>query len=111
MELKLNIYEKRKVIKKYEADTYDLMFGTVEEFCNLVDLDEIATGNDIDFIKIAGKALTSGMDTVKELFKDIFEGITDEELKKVKIKEMIKVIVEIIKYSITKINEGEDSKN
>lgn len=111
MELKLNIYEKRSIAKTYTADTYDLMFGTVEDFCDLVNLDELKKGYDAEIIKMAGKALTSGMETVKDLFKDIFDGITDEELKKTKIKEMIKVIVEVIKYSINEINKGIKEKN
>ena len=31
MNLKLNIYKKREIIKTYESDTYDLLFGTVED--------------------------------------------------------------------------------
>lgn len=111
MQLKLNIYEKRKIVKEYTADTYDLMFGTVEDFCDLVNLDELKTGSDTEIIKMAGKALTNGMETVKDLFKDIFEGITDDELRKTKIKEMIKVIVEVIKYSLIEMNKGIAQKN
>ena len=32
MELKLNIYNKKNIEKTYSTDTYDLMFGTVEDF-------------------------------------------------------------------------------
>ena len=38
MDLKLNIYEKRKVIKTYTAETYDLMFGTVEDLLDVMDI-------------------------------------------------------------------------
>ena len=43
--MKLNIYKKengKKVIAKtYEAETYDLMYGTVEDFLNLIDVQNI----------------------------------------------------------------------
>lgn len=111
MELRLNIYEKNKIVKTYTTDTYDLMFGTVEDFCDLIEIDNLKTGSDAEIIKMAGKALTSGMETVKDLFKDIFEGLTDEELRKTKIKEMIKIVVEVIKYSVTEMNKGIKQKN
>lgn len=111
MELKLNIYKKKEIIKTYTADTYDLEFGVVEDFCEVVKLDELKTGSDVELIKMAGAALISGMGTIKNLFKDIFEGLTDEELKKAKVKEMTKVIVEIVKYSIAEMNKGITQKN
>ena len=40
MDLKLNIYEKRKIVKTYTAETYDLMFGTVEDLLNIIDIDK-----------------------------------------------------------------------
>ena len=39
MELKLNIYNKKEIVKTYTAETYDLMFGTVEDLIDLINLD------------------------------------------------------------------------
>ena len=39
--MKLNIYENKKVIKTYEADTYDLMYGTVTDLVKALDLDKL----------------------------------------------------------------------
>jgi len=111
MELKLNIYNKKKIEKTYTTDTYDLMFGTVEDFLNLVNVDQIKTGNDTELAMIVVKALPSGMETIKTLLKDVFEGLTDTELKNTKVKDITKVLINIIKSSILEINKGIDEKN
>lgn len=111
MELKLNIYNKKEITKTYTNDTYDLMFGTIEDFMDLINVDELKTGSDQEIIMLVGKALPKGMGTIKVLLKDVFEGMTDEELKHTKVKEITKVLVNIIKSSITEIGKGIDEKN
>ena len=43
--MKLNIYGKvdgkKEVVKTYEAETYDLMYGTVEDFLQLLDVQNV----------------------------------------------------------------------
>lgn len=107
--MKLNIYEKKKVVKTYEADTYDLMFGTVEDIADAVDLDKLKGGTDADLLKTVGKVAITSMDTIRNLLKDIFEGITEEELKNTRISEIAAVLVEVIKFTIGQLNSG--SKN
>ena len=69
--MELNIYEKKKVVKTFSAETYDLMFGTVEDVAEAIDLDSLQSGSDVEIIKLVGKLVMSSMDTVKELLKDI----------------------------------------
>ena len=97
--MKLNIYNKRDVIKTYTADGYDLMFGTLEDVASAVKLDELETGSDVELIKMVGNLVIHSMDTVKDLLKDIFEGITDEELKHTKINEIVDVFIEVVQYA------------
>lgn len=111
MELKINIYNKKEITKTYTNDTYDLMFGTIEDFMDLINVDELKTGDDKEIIVLVGKAIPKGMGTIKTLLKDVFEGMTDEELKHTKVKEITKVLVNIIKSSITEIRKGIDEKN
>lgn len=111
MDLKLNIYEKKKVVKTYTAETYDLMFGTVEDLIDLIDLDQLKNGTDAEIIKLVGKVIINGMGIIKPLLKDIFEGLTDEELKKTKISEISTALVEIVKFSISQITKGTNGKN
>lgn len=110
MELKLNIYEKKEVKKTYICDTYDLMFGTIEDFLELANVDELKEGTDAEILILVGKAIPKGMGIIKSLLKDVFEGITDEELKNTRVNEIAKLLLNIIKYSITEIGIGVNQK-
>lgn len=109
--MKLNIYEKRKIVKTYEAETYDLMFGTVEDFINLVDLDKLKTGTDAEIVKLVGDVVLKGMNVIKPLLKDVFEGLNDEELRNTKVSEIASVLIDIIKFAITELSKGANGKN
>lgn len=111
MELRLNIYNGREVEKTYTAETYDLMFGTVEDLLEVIDLDNLKSGSDVEIIKLVGNVVTKSMGTIKPLLKDIFEGLTDGELRKTKVKEIAGVLIEVVKFSITQIGKGTNSKN
>ena len=40
--IKLNIYgDNKEIVKTYETDSYDLMFGTVEDFVSIIDFDKV----------------------------------------------------------------------
>ncbi len=111
MDLKLNIYEKRKIVKTYTAETYDLMFGTVEDLLNIIDIDNIQAGDKTELIKAVAKVLSHSMDIVKPLLKDVFEGLTDEELRNTKISEIVDALSNIVTYSINQIMKGNGGKN
>lgn len=54
------------------------------------------------------------MDTVKNLLKDIFDGLTDEELKNVKVSEIASVLIDVVKFTIQQLNisfKGQKGKN
>lgn len=109
--MKLNIYENKKVVKTYEAESYDLMFGTVEDVMTIFKVDDLKTGSDVELIRMVGTALPRCINTVKPLLKDIFDGLTDEELKKTKMKEIVIVIIDVIKFAFDQMSIGFDSKN
>ena len=98
--MKLNIYEKKKVVKTYETDSYDLMFGTLEDVAEAVKLDDLKTGSDVELIKMVGNLVINSMDTVRDLLKDIFDGITDAELKNTKVNEIVTVIIEVVQFTV-----------
>lgn len=90
--IKLNIYskeDKNKIEKTYTSESYDLMLGTVEEFMQIIDLEKIG-----DNIEVA-KMLVKTYNKIKPLLQDIFEDVTSEELDRVKIKELIPVVIQI----------------
>lgn len=111
MDLKLNIYERKKVIKTYTVETYDLMFGTVEDLLDVIDIDNIQADNKAELLKAIAKVLANSMNIVKPLLKDIFEGLTDEELRKTKLSEIVDALSNIVTYSINQITKGNNGKN
>lgn len=111
MELKLNIYNRKEIVKTYTAETYDLMFGTVEDLINVIDVENVNLDNDVSLIKMASKAVTGGMDIIKPLLKDIFNGLTDDELRQTRVNEIAVAIIQVIKFAITEMGKGVKGKN
>lgn len=109
--MKINVYEKRKIVKTYEVDAYDLPFGILEDVADTIDIDSLKTGSDVEIITLVGKMIIKNKNIIKELLKDIFDGITDEELRKTTVTEMVRVIVDIVTYTIGQFNLGNNSKN
>lgn len=109
--MKINVYEKRKIVKTYEVDAYDLPFGILEDVADTIDIDSLKTGSDVEIITLVGKMVVKNKNIVKELLKDIFDGITDEEIRKTTVTEMARVIVDIVTYTIGQLNLGNNSKN
>lgn len=111
--MKLNIYEKRSIVKTYEASAYEIMFGTVEDIIDAAKLDRIETGTDAEIVMAATNLVTNSMDTVKDLLKDVFDGLTDDEIRHARVSDIINVIVDIIMYAVSQITlfGGKTGKN
>lgn len=106
MELVLNIYNKKQVVKTYKSQTADLMYGTIEDIIGI--LDAVQT-NDTDLII---DSITGAIRELKPFLMDIFEGLTEEELRHTKVSELVVVFVNVFKFSISQINfAGSNSKN
>ncbi len=111
--MKLNIYDHKNIIKTYEASAYEIMFGTVEDIIDAAKLDKIETGTDAEIVMAATHLVTNSMDTVKDLLKDVFDGLTDDEIRHARVSEIINVIVDIIMYAVSQITlfGGKTGKN
>ena len=108
MELVLNIYdEKTKMIaKQYTAETADIMFGTIEDLIDVIDVDKL--NDNMEWAKV----IVLAMKKLKPLLKEVFTGVTDEELKNTKVKELVPLFINIIKFMMSEIKGmGGGSKN
>lgn len=103
MELKLNIWKNREIEKTYTADTYDVMFGTVEDLMNMLDIEAFTSGNTQSLIAATAKLVEGSRDLLKPLLKDIFPGVTDEELRRVKAKDLLVIVSAITGFSLDEI--------
>ncbi len=104
--MKLNIYKNQKEIEKtYEVDNYDIMYGTVQDILAVLD-DGLGDLNDNDQ---ALKLITANRTKLEDLLLDIFggEGLTPDELRKTKLKELIPVFIDLFSY----VQKSFQSKN
>lgn len=106
MELKLNVYSGKEIEKTYVTDTYDLLYGTIEDIINVVDLEKINNAVEL------GKMVIRLLPLVKPFLKEVFDGLTDEELRRTKVKELVPLFVTIFEYGFSELTDlGGDSKN
>lgn len=104
--IKLNVYKKdnkKEIEKTYTVDGYELMFGTLEDVIETLDIDKI---NDK---KEFAKMVIGCMSKLKPIIKDIFPDITDDELKRIKVPELVPVFVSVVNSiteSIGLLNAG-----
>lgn len=92
--MKLNVYKNQNEIEKtYEVKTYDLMYGTVEDA--LAIFDEIEDLN--DNMQVFG-VIQKNRTKLNDLILDIFPEMTEEDLRKIKLKELVPLFIELFAY-------------
>ncbi len=90
--IELKIYKadnKNEVEKIHKVDSYDLMLGTIEDILGVVEVDKLN-----DKMAVANMVL-KGYSQLKPFLKDVFPEVTDDELKRVKAKELVLVFMQI----------------
>ena len=96
-DLKLNIYNGKEIEKTYVAEEIDIMFGTVEDLLEVINFDNLKDENEVVKVVIAT------LKNLKPFLKQIFDGLTDEEIKRTKVKELVPLFVKIVTYSIEEL--------
>lgn len=92
--MKLNVYKNQNEVEKtYEVETYDLMYGTVEDV--LAIFDEIDDLN--DNMKLFG-VIQKNRTKLNDLILDIFPEMTEDDLRKIKLKELVPLFIELFTY-------------
>ena len=107
-EITLNIYgkgNKKEPVKVLTAEGYDLMLGTIEDFMEIIDLDKI------DDNKELAKMVVKGYEQLKPLLKDIFEDMTDEDFRGVKVPDLVLTILDVGKAIGESLNILKTGKN
>ena len=109
--LRLNIYSNKKdengkriIEKTYESDTCEILYGVVEDLLGTIDVNDM---KDKDILKV----IVSAIKQIKPLLKDVFFGLTDEELKRTVLNEVVAVVIAIFKFSTSEILSDDNIKN
>lgn len=108
MNLILKIYDDKgkNVLKTYESTTYDLMFGTVMSLMDLLKVEDL--DNQVELLKIVHTAWGE----IKDVLSAVFPEATDDDWKHVKVKELLPILIGIIKFAISDMmSVPTDSKN
>ncbi|WP_458397871.1 hypothetical protein [Anaerotignum sp.] len=92
--MKLNVYKNQKEIEKtYEVKSYDLMYGTVEDALAIFDEIDDLTDN-MKIFQVIQKNRTK----LNDLLQDIFPELTEDELRRIKLKELVPLFMELFYY-------------
>lgn len=106
MELKLNIYNKDRTIEKtYIGNDYAVMMGVCEDLLEALDLEALTGSDRGDMIAAAMRLIRSRKDVVYPLLKDIFDGLTDDEIRRTTLVEIAGVIVAVAKRTMQELRE------
>lgn len=92
--MKLNVYKNQNEVEKVlEIEAYDLMFGTVEDIFEVLDeVDEKAGRNELL------KAVQKHRHKINKLLLDVFPDATEDDLRKIKLKELIPFFIELFAF-------------
>ena len=106
MELMLKIYDGKKVVKTYKVETIDFSFGVVEDILDILDFEHMTTKAEI------GTMVVKASKQLKPFLKDIFDGVTDEEIRNTRIQNLIEIFRGLYQYAATELGAAAgDTKN
>lgn len=102
----LNVYDgKGKVTKTSEAQVIDLEFGTIRSLMKVLNVENINdTGELLSVVYGAWTELT-------EILSQVFPDMSSDDWDHVKLKELIPVLMDVMRYSFAEILTLNRSKN
>lgn len=106
MELVIKVYDDDdNVIKECKAQTVDIRFGQISAILELVNVEKIDDTNELL------KTVHSAWKQVKKVLSKIFPDMTEDDWENVSLKELIPVVITIIKSSFSEMLTIPKSKN
>ena len=103
MELKLTIYKGKEIEKTYTAQDYNVMYGTVEDLLDLLDLDALTGKDKGSMLSAVSRLMKSRQDVINPLMLDIFDGLTEDELRRTKAIDVVNVILGLAGFSFDQL--------
>lgn len=115
MELELTIYTDRtlkEIEKKYATSDFKLSTGVAEDLLDLINIDmfngELEENQQLGELL---KVVVKGKNAFKDILKNVFDGLTDDECSRTDLKEFVRVVYNIITYTIGNLFSIADEKN
>lgn len=96
--LEIKVYDKiGKVKKTCVAEMLDLRFGTIRSIIQILNVENIEDTSQL-LMTIYG-----AWEQITEILSECFPGMEDEDWEYVKVKELLPVLINILKYSFREI--------
>ena len=104
MEFKINVHNGQTIEKTYIAKDYNLMMGTAEDILNVVDIDKLSgdiesAEAEMEIFKMIIKSFKMFAPMIQEIFPDL----TDDEYRRVPVKEVARVVIQVLKYTVSEL--------
>lgn len=100
MNIELNVYKGKDVVKTYSAEEVHITVGTVEELLKVIDIDDLIGLSDsrlgVEILKLAVKNFSK----FKTVIKDVFPEMTDEEYSSLRVEDLARAIFRILTYTL-----------
>jgi hypothetical protein len=110
--MKITIYEKKQVVKTYEAEVTDLPFGVMEDLSEAFNFEKLLVGTDEDKATAVVDLLKNSKKAAYELLHEIFPEITDEEIRHASISDIAEALTDALTFSTNELLTGiKRSKN
>lgn len=110
--IKLNIWKNQKEVERVlECEQYDLMLGTLEDVLKLFKVGDI--GSEIDKLnqQTMLTIISKEYDKISVLLHDVFPDLTQDERKRIKVRELIPFFMNLISFAIGQITNINTGKN
>lgn len=104
--MKIDIRKHGEIIKTYTADIDDVNYGVIEDVSRIVDLEMLDNMTDQETIKLMNDIVKTKASEVKSILKEIFDGLTEQELRQVKPRQISAALYEIVVYTINDLVAG-----
>lgn len=104
--MKINIYNRKEVIKTYEADDIELELGVLEDLLGAINMDKLQSLDEASIFDAVKDLMVTGKNAAYELLHLIFDDITDEEIRHTHVSEITAVLVEALGYGINSMMKG-----
>lgn len=105
MELTLKIYDGKKVVKEYKAETIDFSFGVVEDILDALNFENMKTGSNTELASMVVKCSKQ----LKPFLMDIFEGVTADEIRNTRIQNLIEVFKGLYQFATAELAQAAGS--
>lgn len=105
-EIKLTVKNKKgEVVKEVTAHTFSIYYGTIDKLMSLLDLDDATTSFEIL------KKVTTAWGEVTEILGEMFPDMEPSDWDYIKINDLVPVVLQVVRYTLTELMEIPSEKN